>query len=75
MNLRGYLNLHKLPTTIIYISLFLSSLLLFSTTETSGTAFRHSAKLKTCDWEKKCLKYMSERNLSNSSRRPDHVSL
>ena len=28
----------------------------------TGMAFRHSEKLKTCDWEEKCLKYM-DRNM------------
>ena len=50
--------MHKLPTTVTYISLFLSSVPLLPTTETPGMVFRHSEKLKTCDWEEKCLKYI-----------------
>ena len=72
---------------VICISLFLSSLLSLPTTKTLGMAFRYSEKLKTCNWEMKCLKYMSRnmrsdswalcksRNLSNSSRLLVQISI
>ena len=62
----GFLNLHKSPSTVIYISLFLSSLLLLPTTKTPNMAFRHSEKLKTFDWEEKYLKYMNQNMQSDS---------
>ena len=55
MNLRGFLNLHKSPTTVIYISLLFRFPLL---KPSPGMAFGHSEKFKTGDWEVKCLKYM-----------------
>ena len=70
---------------VIYISLFSSSLLSLPATKTLGMAFRYSWKLKTCDWEETCLKYMSwnmrsdswalskSRNLSNSSCLLDQI--
>ena len=44
----------------------LSSLLLLPTTKTPSMAFRHSEKLKTRNWEEKCLKYMN-RNMRSDS--------
>ena len=69
------------------ISLFLLSLLSLPATNTLGMAFRYSEKLKTCDWEEKCLKYKNQnmrfdswalcksRNLSNSSCCLNQVSV
>ena len=51
---------------VIYISLFLSSLLSLPATKTPGMTFRHSEKLKTCDWEDKCLKDMNLNMRSDS---------
>ena len=59
-------NLHKTPSTVIYISVFLSSLLSLLATKTLGMTFRYSEKLKTCDWEEKCLKYMNWNMQSDS---------
>ena len=61
-----FLNLHKLPSTVIYISLLLSSLLLIPATKTRGMALKHSEKLRTCDWEEKCLSYMNWSTRSDS---------
>ena len=58
--------MHKSPLTVTYISLFLSSLLSLPATKTPGMTFRHSEKLKTCDWEDKCLKCMN-RNMQSES--------
>ena len=33
----------------------------------SSMAFMHSEKLKTCDWDKKCLKYMDWNKLCDDS--------
>ena len=90
IKLDRFLNLHKPPIAVIYISLLLSSLLSLSATKTLDITFKHSEKLKPCDWEGKCLKWSeihgSEyamtvgrlcklRKLSlNSTRRPDQVS-
>ena len=49
---------------VIYITFPLSSFLSLPTTKTPGMAFRHSEKLKTCDWEEICLKYMN-RNMQS----------
>ena len=54
------------PLTVIYISLFISSLLSLPATKTPGMTFRHFEKLKTCDWEEKCLKYMNQNMRSDS---------
>ena len=56
----------KRLSTIIYISLFLSSLLSLPDTKTLGMTFRYSEKLKTCNWEEKCLKYMNQKMRSDS---------
>ena len=42
------------------MSLFLTSLLSLPTTKTPAMAFRHSEKLKTSDWEEKCLEYVEK---------------
>ena len=39
-----FLNVHKSPSTVIYISLFLSSLLSLPATKTPGMALRRSQK-------------------------------
>ena len=51
--------MHKSPLTVMYISLFLLSLLSLPATKTPSMTFRYSEKLKTCDREDKCLKYMN----------------
>ena len=58
--------MHKSPSMVIYISLFLSSLLSLPATKTPGMAFSHSERLKTCDCEGKCLKYTNQNMRSDS---------
>ena len=62
----SFLNLQKSPLTVTYISLSLSSLLSLPTTKTPGMAFRHSEKLKTCEWEEEWPKYMTQNMQSDS---------
>ena len=58
-----FLSLQKSPSMVIYISLFQSSLLSLPTTKTLSMAFRHSEKLKTCDWEEQKMSEIHDESL------------
>ena len=78
-----FLNLHKSPSVVIYISLFLSSLLSLPTTKTPTwhlgilRSLKHAIGKRNVwnTWIRICLLTVGSRNLSNSLPRQDQVSV
>ena len=59
--------INRLQWSFIFSFLyFLSSPFSLPAPKTPSMVFRHSEKLKTCDWEEKCLKYMNRNKRSDS---------